>query len=100
VVASRHGQGGAPARPRWRPSTPAAPARSTRAELAAYYRKHGFTPFQFDFGSGAQNPLAAYASLFGGSRPEPSVEEVDKAIFDLLDTGKTGKLTQKELTRR
>ena len=91
------GRGGAPAAPKMEAVNTSGTGKVTRAELAAFYRKHGFTPFQFDFGSGAQNPLAAYASLFGGSKPEPSVEEVDKAIFDLLDTGKTGKLTQKEL---
>ncbi len=66
----------------------------TRAELAAYYRKQGFVPFQFNLGSAQQNPLAA---LFGGGRPEPSVEAVNKAIFHLLDTSDNGKLSLKEL---
>ncbi len=68
----------------------------TRAELAAYYRKNGFTPFQFNFSGGGPNPIGAYAALFGGSRAEPSVEAVNKAIFDLLDTDKDGKLTLKQ----
>lgn len=69
----------------------------TRAELAAYYRKHGFTPFQFNFTGGGDNPIGKLAILFGGGRSEPSVEEVNKAIFELLDTNKDGKLTLKQL---
>jgi Ca2+-binding EF-hand superfamily protein len=69
----------------------------TRAELAAYYRKNGFTPFQFNFSNGPANPLGAFAALLGGGRSEPSVDAVSKAIFDLLDTEKNGKLTLKQL---
>jgi Ca2+-binding EF-hand superfamily protein len=69
----------------------------TRAELAAYYRKSGFAPFQFNFGGAGANPLAMVAVLYGGGRPEPSVEAVSKAIFDLLDTNKDGKLSKEEL---
>jgi Ca2+-binding EF-hand superfamily protein len=66
----------------------------TLAELSTYYRKQGFTPFQFNFSSGQQNPLMA---LYSGGRPEPSVEAVNKAIFHLLDTSQKGKLSLKEL---
>ncbi len=69
----------------------------TRDELAAYYRKNGFTPFQFRFGAGGPNIGGALAAILGGSRPEPSVEAVRKAIFDLLDTNKDGKLSKEEL---
>jgi Ca2+-binding EF-hand superfamily protein len=69
----------------------------TRAELAAYYRKNGFAPFQFSFPSSQGNPIASFAALYGGGRVEPSVEDVRKAIFDLLDTDKDGKLSKAEL---
>jgi Ca2+-binding EF-hand superfamily protein len=69
----------------------------TRAELAAYYRKKGFVPFQFNFGGNQPNPLGAAAALFGGGRAEPSVEAVSRAIFDLLDSNKDGKLSKEEL---
>lgn len=69
----------------------------TRAELAAYYRKTGFVPFRFNFATGQPNPLGAAAAIFGGGRTEPSVEAVSKAIFDLLDTDKDGKLSKQEL---
>ena len=68
----------------------------TRIELGAYYRKKGFSPFQFNL-STEQSPFAAYAFLFGGGRGEPAVDAVSKAIFDHLDTNKTGKLSLKEL---
>ncbi len=69
----------------------------TRAELAAWYRKNGFTPFQFRFDTRQANPIGAAAAIFGGPRPEPSVEAVSKAIFNLLDTDKDGKLSKAEL---
>jgi Ca2+-binding EF-hand superfamily protein len=69
----------------------------TKAELAAYYHKKGFVPFQFSFDAGQANPIRGVAAIFGGRRAEPSVEAVNKAIFDLLDTNKDGKLTREEL---
>jgi Ca2+-binding EF-hand superfamily protein len=66
----------------------------TLAELSAYYRKQGFTSFQFNFSAAQQNPLMAF---YGGGRPEPTVEAVSKAIFNLLNTGENGKLSLKEL---
>jgi Ca2+-binding EF-hand superfamily protein len=66
----------------------------TRAELAAYYRNHGLAPLQI--GSIAPNPLNAASAFFGGGT-EPSVEEVREAIFALLDTDKSGKLTREKL---
>jgi Ca2+-binding EF-hand superfamily protein len=69
----------------------------SRDELAAYYRKHGFVPFQFQLETAAANPLGGVAAIFGGARPEPGVEAVNKAIFQLLDPDKTGKLTNEKL---
>jgi Ca2+-binding EF-hand superfamily protein len=69
----------------------------SRAELSAYYRKNGFVPFQFNFGSNQQLPLGAAAAILGGPRPEPPVEAVGKAIFKLLDTNGDGKLSRAEL---
>jgi Ca2+-binding EF-hand superfamily protein len=70
--------------------------RVTLAELAAFYRKSGFTPVQVQPDTGTGSPLAGLA-LYGGQRPEPTVEAVAQAIFVLLDTDKDGKLTRDEL---
>src|SRR5262249_43532913 len=69
----------------------------TRAELAAYYRKNGFTPFQFNFGQAQPNPLGAAAVLLGGPRAEPSVAAVARALFTPPDTNRDGKLSKEEL---
>jgi Ca2+-binding EF-hand superfamily protein len=69
----------------------------SRAELAAYYRKKGFVPFHFKFTGNQQNPLGAAAAFLGGPRAEPSVDAVSKAIFNLLDANKDGKLSKEEL---
>ncbi len=68
----------------------------TREELAAYYRKKGLVPYQFQL----TPPPASFniASFLGGSRSEPSVEAVRKAIFALLNTNHDGKLTKDELS--
>jgi Ca2+-binding EF-hand superfamily protein len=66
----------------------------TRAELAAYYRKHGLAPFQL--GATGPDPLKA-ASAFLGGGVEPTVEEVREASFTLLDANKDGKLTREKL---
>jgi Ca2+-binding EF-hand superfamily protein len=66
------------------------------AELAAYYRKHGLTPLQYQPDSAAGGPKGALAIL-GGGRPEPKVEEIAESIFALLDTNHDGKLTREEL---
>jgi Ca2+-binding EF-hand superfamily protein len=66
----------------------------TPAELAAYYRKKGYVPFQFQAESGyANNPAMA---MMGGSS-EPAVEAVSKAIFSRIDTNGDGKLSRAEL---
>jgi Ca2+-binding EF-hand superfamily protein len=67
----------------------------TRDELADYYRKKGFIPYQFQLSP----PAASFniTTLLGGSRPEPSVDAVRKAIFALLNTNHDGKLTKDEL---
>ncbi len=68
----------------------------TVAELAAYYRKGGLTPFQFQLDP---SPAAGFniAALLGGGRGEPSVKVVREAIFNLLDADKDGKLSKEEL---
>jgi Ca2+-binding EF-hand superfamily protein len=68
----------------------------TREELAAYYRKQGFAPYQFQLEAAPANPLGR-AAFLGGPRPEPPVEAVSKAIFQHLDTNKDGKLTKEKL---
>jgi Ca2+-binding EF-hand superfamily protein len=68
----------------------------TFAELAAYYRKSGYVPFQVQVSSTQANPLGALAYL-GGPKPEPPVKAVSEAIFKLLDANGDGKLTKEEL---
>jgi Ca2+-binding EF-hand superfamily protein len=70
----------------------------TREELAAYYRSHGFVPFRYQLDAAPANPLGGAAAFLGGPRPEPAVEAVNKAIFEALDTDKSGKLTKEKLS--
>jgi Ca2+-binding EF-hand superfamily protein len=71
----------------------------SKAALAAYYRKQGFTPFQVqpetDNAGGTGNAMMMMG--MGNRSAEPSVDAVAGAIFSLLDTKKTGKLTRAEL---
>ncbi len=67
------------------------------AELSACYRQNGMTPFQFQFDGMPNAGMDAIVFAFGGSKPEPSVNQVSNAIFELIDANKDGKLTQKEL---
>jgi Ca2+-binding EF-hand superfamily protein len=69
----------------------------TLAELKAHYRKNGLAPFQYQLGAPPTNPIAGAAALLTGNRPEPSVADVSKAIFNILDADKDGKLTKAEL---
>lgn len=90
--------GQVPARPRLDALDADQDGNVTRAELAAYYRKNGYAPFRIQFDAGRGDPIAGAAAAFlGGQRPEPSVDEVGKAIFNLLDTDRDGKLTAAEL---
>jgi Ca2+-binding EF-hand superfamily protein len=98
------GGGGGRGGPRPAPTGPTMEALDTdhdgkvsRSELAAYYRKNGFVPFQFNFGTNQAAPLGAYASILGGPKPEPPVESVSKAIFKILDANGDGKLSKTEL---
>jgi Ca2+-binding EF-hand superfamily protein len=69
----------------------------TPAELAAWYRKNGFVPFQYRLDPPAANPVGMAAAFLGGPGPEPSVHEVGKAIFNLLDKNKDDQLSKEEL---
>jgi Ca2+-binding EF-hand superfamily protein len=69
--------------------------KASLTELAAYYEKKGLVPFQFEYDSGPV--FSPQAAIFGGGRPEPTVQAVSDAIFARLDTNKDGKLTRKEL---
>jgi Ca2+-binding EF-hand superfamily protein len=90
-------------------ATPAAPTmqdldtnkdgKVSREELAAWYRKNGFQPFQFRLGAGAPNFQSMIASYLGGSRPEPTIDEVSKGIFQHLDRSKKGQITKEDLEK-
>jgi Ca2+-binding EF-hand superfamily protein len=95
ALGGRRGGGGTPA-PTMNDLDADKDGKVTLAELSAYYRKHGFSPFQLQFPSGA-NPLAMGAAFLGGGPPEPSAAAVSEALFNLLDTGKDGKLTKEKL---
>jgi Ca2+-binding EF-hand superfamily protein len=87
------GMGGAPARPTMAELDLNKDGKVSYAELTAYYRKHGFVPFQFQHDSKQPNP---FTMAFGGNR-EPSVQDIGDAIFTLLDTNGDGKLSKEEL---
>jgi Ca2+-binding EF-hand superfamily protein len=87
------GMGGGPTHPTMAELDADKDGKVTLAELAAYYKSHGFAPFQLQTEAKQPNP---FGQFFGGSR-EPTVEAVSEAIFALLDTNKDGKLTKEEL---
>ncbi len=68
----------------------------TPAELAAYYRKSGYIPFQIQAGPPPANPFLL--SVLGNTRAEPSVSAVSEAVFRLLDKNQDGKLSAEELS--
>ncbi len=68
----------------------------TGAELAAYLKKHGAAPFQFQVGSAAPSAYGAKVIILG--QPEEiNASELNDAIFALLDKNKDGKLSREEL---
>jgi Ca2+-binding EF-hand superfamily protein len=69
----------------------------TPAELSAYYRKHGYSPFQVRVASSQPDPISGFAALYGAGRAEPSVSAVAEAVFARIDTNKDGKLTKEKL---
>src|SRR5207237_7786057 len=84
----------------------------SRPELAAYYRRHGATPFQVPGGSrgGAdaeyelllrlrqEELLAREIELSGGvARAPGNTDTLNDALFKLLDTNGDGKLSKEEL---
>jgi Ca2+-binding EF-hand superfamily protein len=68
----------------------------SRAELAAYYRKNGLAPFQFQLT--ADEVDAVTMTFLNGPNPEPTLDEISKTTFTLLDTDGDGKLTRAELS--
>lgn len=69
----------------------------TLDELKAYCRSKNFTPFQFQLNMNPPDPLAQVGFL-GGYKPEPGIAVLSKAVFDLLDGNKDGRLTKDELS--
>jgi Ca2+-binding EF-hand superfamily protein len=73
----------------------------SRDELAAYYRKNGGMPFQFNFTSDQQPQMAGGAIFFDPNgqqqRGTPLADQLNDALFKLLDKNKDGKLSREEL---
>ncbi|MFL5338758.1 MAG: hypothetical protein ACJ8F7_01210 [Gemmataceae bacterium] len=67
----------------------------SRDELAAYLRKNGAAPFQFQMGKGGGNYGAKIINL--GAQTPVSATALNDAIFALLDTNHDGKLSREEL---
>jgi Ca2+-binding EF-hand superfamily protein len=96
IVGAIAGQGAPASRPTLARLDADRDGQVTFAELRAYYLNNGLVPFGFQLDSGQDLGLQQIA-LLGGGQPEPSVDEVSKAIFTLLDTNKDGHLTSREL---
>ncbi len=71
--------------------------KATWGDLAAYYHAVGLAPFQIEAEADA-NKGGMMMMLGGGGPTEPTVDDISKAIFALLDTKKTGKLSKAELS--
>jgi Ca2+-binding EF-hand superfamily protein len=71
----------------------------TRAEFADYYRKNGGAPFQLVGGSNQPDGyrIARRARMWGTQDGSGSADALSKALMDLLDTDKDGKLSRQEL---
>ena len=71
----------------------------SREELANYLRKNGVAPFQVRYlgpNNANFNGQVIFANGGIGGRP-PSADELNEALFNLLDTNKDGKLSKEEL---
>jgi len=91
------GRGGSPAGLKMETVDADGDGKVTRAELAAYYRKNGFTPFQFNLSAGGQNPLARMRPCSAARSRSLRSKRSTRRFFELLDTNKDGKLTLKQL---
>jgi Ca2+-binding EF-hand superfamily protein len=85
------------------PAGRAAPGRAPegnmrRADLADYLRRNGAPPFQLVY-SGANSANAGAQVVFANGLvgQPPQTEDINEALFKLLDTNKDGKLSKEEL---
>jgi Ca2+-binding EF-hand superfamily protein len=95
VLFSPNGIFNAPALP---PGTPR-DGKMSREELADYFRKNGAPPFQVRYLGGNANfngQVVFVAGGLGASAPA-GADQLNEALFNLLDTNKDGKLSKEEL---
>ena len=70
----------------------------TREELADWYRRSGFAPFQFRAGNAPATNQFVVVQFAG--QPQPlSADALNEKLFVLLDANKDGKLSREELAR-
>jgi Ca2+-binding EF-hand superfamily protein len=73
----------------------------SKEELAAYYRKNGGMPFQFNFSQGQSQVgnVVYFDPATGRQAGNSTADELNEALFKLLDTNKDGKLSKEELAK-
>ncbi len=66
-------------------------------ELMTWYRRTGLGAFQLKLEGGGLNQLQGLRAAYSGGKPEPPVDAIERASFQLLDVNRDGKLSLQEL---